>query len=186
MASSNHHLIEKKVKSLCLHQGSAVSFFKDTVKLPSGQKATREYMLHPGAVCIVPFTTQKKVLILKQYRYPVRETIYEFPAGKLDPKETPLSCARRELAEETGYHPHRLKRIISFWPTPAFATEIMDIYLAWDLEFRAVHRDPDETLDVLKVDFSEVLNWIQVGKIKDAKSIIAALTIQTFNLKPNL
>jgi len=124
------------------------------------------------------------VLLVRQYRYPVGETIYEFPAGKKDPRENFMACARRELLEETGYWPRRIRKIASFWPTPAFATEVMDVFMAWDLDRREAHLDHDESLDVHEMEFSRVLEWVRAGRIKDSKSVIAALHIEAFDLFP--
>lgn len=184
MLTAPRHLVETKVKSVRVYKGNSVSFYRDIVRLPSGRQAVRDYMRHPGAVSIVPFVDRKRVLILRQYRYPVHRAIWEFPAGKLDAEESPSRCARRELVEETGYYPRRIKKINSFWPTPAFATEIMDIFLAWDLQRRETSLDEDESLDVHVVEFSKVLEWVRRGRVRDAKSVIAALAIQAFGLFP--
>ena len=173
-------LIEKKVSRNCLYKGHSVSFFKDVVLLPNGRQAVRDYMGHPGAVTVVPFLDRDRILMLRQYRYPVKKIIREIPAGKIDKGENPLVCARRELLEETGYWPRKIKRIISFWPTPAFADEIMHVYMAWDLIYKKAHTDPDEFLEPFPVRFSSALRWIKTGRIRDAKSIIALLAIEAF------
>jgi len=177
-------LTEKKFRSICLHKGDSVSFFRDTIILPNGRKAVRDYMLHPGAVTITAFLDKERLLMLRQYRYPVRQAIFELPAGKLDRGENPLTCARRELQEETGYWPKRIRKIISFWPTPAFATEIMHVYVAWDLVNKGASTDPDEFLEVFPMRFSKSLEWVRQGKIKDSKSVIALLAINAFDLNP--
>lgn len=177
-------MVEKKIKSTLLHKGRAISFYRDAVRLPNGKEAVRDYMLHPGAVCVVPFISRSKVLVLRQYRYPVGQAIYEFPAGKIDKGEKSLTCAKRELLEETGHKAKHIKKINAFWPTPAFATELMDIYAAWGLEKGKAQLDEDEILDVIPMEFDTVLRWVKNGKIKDAKSVIAALAIKTFNYFP--
>lgn len=177
-------LVEKKIKSTRVHRGSAVDFYQDVVRLPDGRRAIRDYMKHPGAVTVVPFLNKKEILILRQHRYPVGKTILEIPAGKIDPNESPLTCAKRELLEETGYWPRKIKRIFSFWPTPAFATETMHIYMAWNLVYKEPDREEDEFLEPFPIKFSKVVDLIKTGKIQDAKSVIAILTIKTFNLNP--
>lgn len=179
-------LIEKKISSTCLYKGNSVSFYRDAILLPNKKKAFRDYMLHPGAVCVVAFRDKKSILMLKQYRYPVRRTITEVPAGKLDGQESPLACARRELLEETGFWPRKIKKFLSFWPTPAFATEVMHIFVAWDLEKRQTALDQDEFLEVFWMDFKEALQAVRSGEIKDAKSVISLLAIHAFELNPYL
>ncbi|MFC1523130.1 NUDIX domain-containing protein [Elusimicrobiota bacterium] len=175
-------LIEKKINSTCVLKG-AVNFINDVVELPNGKTATRMYIDHPGAVAIVPFLSKKKVILLKQYRYPVGKTILEFPAGKLDRGESPLACARRELLEETGYYPKKIKKFTSYWPTAAFCTETLHIYKAWDLEARTPGtQDPDEFLEMMEVNFDQVIEWIRIGKILDSKTVVAALALKCFKL----
>ncbi|MBI4368707.1 MAG: NUDIX hydrolase [Elusimicrobia bacterium] len=180
------NLVEKKFKSRRVFEGDAVSFYSDTVTLPNGNKSVRDYMLHPGAVTIAAFLDKKNLLMLRQYRYPVKKTIYELPAGKIDPKENPLTCARRELLEETGYWPKKIRKINSFWPTPAFATEMMHVYAAWDLVKKDAKTDTDEFLEVFPLALKTAVEWVRQGKIMDSKSVIALLTIETFKLNPYL
>lgn len=161
-----------------------MSFFTDTVRLPNGKKAVRDYMGHPGAVTILPFLDRKRVLLLRQYRYPVAETIVEIPAGKIDAGERPLACARRELLEETGYWPKSIKKTLSFWPTPAFANEVMHVYTAWDLEFKGAGTDEDEFLEPFPVEFAKAVRWVKEGKIRDAKSIATLLAVEAFGWNP--
>lgn len=178
-------LFEEKIKSRCLYRGNAVSFYYDTVRLPNGRTSVREYLLHPGAVCMVAFLDRERVLLLRQHRHAIGKTILEYPAGKLDVKEKPLICARREMLEETGFEPGRLKRVMTFWPTPAFATEIMHLYVAWNLKkVQQPSPDQDEFLELLTVKFDEVLDWIRRGRIRDAKTIIASLLIAQYGWNP--
>ncbi|MBI4667578.1 MAG: NUDIX hydrolase [Elusimicrobia bacterium] len=176
--------LEKKIKTSHAFKGNDVSFFQDVIRLPNGKKSIREYLDHPGAVTIVPFLDKKTILLLRQHRYPVGKTIIELPAGKLDDKENPLSCAKRELLEETGYWPGKIRKINSFWPTPAFANEIIHIYAAWNLKRRQADTDEDEFLEVFPLPFSKALEWVRIGRIMDSKSVIAILAIKTFKLNP--
>ncbi len=177
-------LVEKKIKSVRVYKGRAVSFYRDTILLPNKKRAIRDYMQHPGAVCIAAFKDRENILMLKQYRYPVKKVITELPAGKIDKREGPLACAKRELLEETGYWPKKIKKILEFYPSPAFATETMQVYLAWDLVHKGIALDEDEFLHSFEMGFDKSIDWIRQGKIKDAKSVITLLTIDRFKLNP--
>lgn len=161
-----------------------MSFCQDIVRLPNGRRAKRDYMLHPGAVTVAAFLDRDYLLMEKQYRYPVRKTIYELPAGKIDKGENPLACARRELAEETGYWPKRIKKILSFWPSPAFATEEMYLYVAWELVKKEDAKDEDEFLETFAMKFDQAVDWVRRGKIMDSKSVITILAIKNFGWNP--
>jgi ADP-ribose pyrophosphatase len=115
--------------------------------------------------------------MVRQYRHPVRSTTWEIPAGKLDPNESPLPCARRELEEETGFKAGRLRRLLSYWPTGAFSDEIIHIFGAWDLAPGKLNPDEDEFIASREIDLKTALRWIRTGKIKDSKTIIALLYV---------
>jgi len=166
---------ETKIKRLKTVKGTAVGFRIDQIKMGNGKRAVREYLDHPGAVAILPFVTKNRVLLVKQFRYPVGKTTYEIPAGKLDAGETILKCLRRELAEETGYTAKKIKKLVSFWPTPAFANEIIHIYTAENLTKGAPHPDQDEMIRCEVWPFKKVLRAIRKGKILDSKTIVAVL-----------
>src|SRR5579885_1966700 len=102
-----------------------VDFVVDTVRLPNGKKADREFMDHPGAVGVAPFLDRQTIVMVRQYRHPVGEVTLELPAGKLDAGESALACVRRELHEETGYSAKKLFHFLDYWPTPAFANEVL-------------------------------------------------------------
>jgi ADP-ribose pyrophosphatase len=110
--------------------------------------------------------------LVRQCRYPIGKITYELPAGKLDGKEAPLVCARRELREETGYTAGRLRTLSTFWPAPAFSNETLYIYVADRLRRGPVALDEDEFVEVVQIPFQKAMNWISSGKIKDAKTII--------------
>ena len=123
-------LIEKKVESVTLHEGKFLTLKRDTVELPDGKHATREFVEHPGAVMILPVFDDGRVLLERQFRYPVGRVLLEFPAGKLDPNEDELTCAKRELQEETGYTAREWTFLTRIHPVISYSTEFIDIYLA--------------------------------------------------------
>ncbi|MBI3549037.1 MAG: NUDIX hydrolase [Elusimicrobia bacterium] len=175
MRRDDSHLIETKIRTKPVYRGNAVNFFVDQVRLPNGKKAEREYLDHPGAVAAIPILDRDTVIMVRQYRYPVREVTYEIPAGKLAAGEAPLPCVRRELKEETGFTAGRIRRLISYWPTPAFSDEVLHIYVAEDLRPGTVCPDEDEFLEVKRVPLRRALDWVFEGKIRDSKSVIALL-----------
>ena len=114
-------------------------------------------------------------VLVRQYRFPVRRTTLEIPAGKFDGRENPLACIRRELREETGYSARKIKKLLDFWPTPAFANERLTIYLAEGLIPGALDPDPDEFLEVVVLPFREALRMVRCGRIRDSKTVIDLL-----------
>jgi ADP-ribose pyrophosphatase len=173
---------ETTIKSKLVFEGKMLKIKKDTVILPNGKQAAREVVVHPGAVAVVAVTDSGRLLLIKQYRYPVAEVIWEIPAGKLEKGEDPLICAKRELAEETGYGAERWTHLSTFFTTPGFSDEIMHVYLASGLEINEQTADDDEFIDEpYFVSFAEALGMITSGEIKDAKTI-AGILLSHFTL----
>ncbi|MHB9154380.1 MAG: NUDIX domain-containing protein [Endomicrobiales bacterium] len=168
-------LEERLYKRHRVFAGRAVNFSADEIILPDGRKATREYMDHPGAVAVLPFIDEKNIVLVKQYRFPVREATYELPAGKLDRGENPLACVRRELLEETGYRAGTVKKMLSFWPTPAFSNEVIYIFSATSLTVSVKSPDEDEFIETRTVPFRQALEWVRKGRIRDSKTVIGLL-----------
>ncbi len=160
--------------------GDAVSFHIDTVRLPNGKKAKREYLDHPGAVAVIALAKKNQIVFVKQYRHAVGEITWEIPAGKLYRGENPLQCVKRELEEETGYTAKRFKKLISFWPTAAFANEIIHVYIAHGLKSGKPNPDQDEFLECALWPLSKAIKAIRSGKIKDGKTLIGLLAFLTF------
>jgi ADP-ribose pyrophosphatase len=169
------HLTEKFLDSKVVFEGNLLNVFTDKVELPNGKAASREYIKHPGAVAVVPITQEGKIVLVRQYRYPIGKVLLEVPAGKLDKGEEPDVCALRELEEETGYVAKNIKKMASIYTTPGFTDEIIHLYIAENLSLSNPHPDEDEFLDVEIYSKEEVKTMIADGKINDAKSMLALL-----------
>jgi ADP-ribose pyrophosphatase len=168
-------LIETPVSKKTVWQGRAINFRVDTVRLPNGMIATREFIAHPGAVGIIPFVDRETIVMVRQYRHPVGQVTLELPAGKIDKRETPLTCARRELAEETGYTAGKMKPLLNYWPTPAFSDEVLHLYKAENLKPGKMLTDEDEFLECTTVPFKKALKMVLNGELRDSKTIICIL-----------
>ncbi len=169
-------LLEKRVCSKKIYTGREVDFLVDRVSLPNEIESKREYLLHPGAVAIIPILNDKgDILLVRQYRYPVQKALYELPAGKIEKGEKPIDSARRELREETGLVARRMKKLYKFFTSPAFSTEIIHIYLAFDLKSTKTKPDRDEFLQLKIFNIGHVINLIKARKIMDSKTIIGLM-----------
>lgn len=169
------HLTEKFLDSKIVFDGNLLKVYRDRVELPNSKEASREFIRHPGAVAVVPITADGKIVLVKQYRYPLGKVILEVPAGKLDQGESPDDCARRELEEETGYVAKNLRLLSSIYTTPGFTDEIIHLYVAEELTLALQCPDEDEFLDVKVYSKAEVKAMIQDGTLTDAKSMLALL-----------
>ena len=171
-------LKESTVSSKKVYEGSFLDVRKDVVKLPDGNKSTREWINHPGAACIIPIMSDGKLALIKQYRYPVKSIMIELPAGKLDTEESPEACAIRELEEEIGYKACKMKFLANIHPAIGFANELMSIYLAEDLIKTKEYRDKDEFLELVPMKLNVAIDMIWSNKITDVKTIIGLLWFQ--------
>lgn len=176
------HLHESKVSGVDLCRGSFLHVRRDTVELPNSALATREYIVHPGAVMVVPLIEdapgQFHVVLERQFRYPVNRAIIEFPAGKIDAGEDPFHCAQRELREETGYVATGWARAGMLHPAISYSTEFIDIWFARGLLAGDRRLDQDEFLDVFTATPAELMSWCRQGQVTDAKTLVAALWLQ--------
>ena len=170
------NLKETKVASREIFQGNIVHLFKDDILLPNGKPATREVIRHVGAVAVVPLTDDGKVIVERQFRYPIDRVATEIPAGKLDSaEEDRLSAAKRELEEETGYTATDWLCLGDFHPTFAYCDEMITLYLARGLQKGTRHLDPDEFLNIREVPLEELVAAVMDGKITDGKTQTAIL-----------
>lgn len=164
----------KLLKSEKRHAGKVFDLIVDEIEYPSGNRAIREVASHPGGAVVVPFLDNDTLLLIKQFRYPMREVLYEFPAGKLDQGEDPGSCARRELAEETGYDAGSIRKLGRIYTSPGFCSEILHIFLATDLKKNPAGPQLEEGefgLSVEPLPIASVDSMIRDGTIVDAKTI---------------
>jgi ADP-ribose pyrophosphatase len=169
------HLIEAQVASETVFAGKLLDVRRDTVRLPDGQLATREYIVHPGAVLVVPVLPDGRLVIERQYRYPLRRVFVEFPAGKLEPGEPALATARRELIEEAGYAAEDRTRLGVIHPLLSYSTEAIEVYVATGLSHVGARLDDGEFLEVGMMSVGEMLKAIDRGEITDAKTVTALL-----------
>lgn len=172
------HLRETPVSRQEVLRGTFLHVVRDTVSLPSGAPATREYVLHPGAVMIIPMLDDGRFVMERQYRHPMREVMIEFPAGKLDAGEGSLKCAQRELREETGYEALEWAYAGRLAPTIAYSDEVIDIWFAKGLRLGERALDEGEFLDVFAASTDELMSWCRNGAIYDSKTLIGALWVR--------
>jgi len=175
-------LLESTLSREELFRGHFLTAWRDTVQLPDGAQATREYVTHPGAVVVVPLLSQPdgslRVVLERQYRYPVAQVMIEFPAGKLELGEDPLLCAQRELAEETGYRATQWAKAGVMHLAIAYSTEVIHIYFAKGLVPGDTQLDEGEFLQVFQASPDELMDWCRNGQVTDAKTLTCCLWLQ--------
>ena len=167
---------EKTLEKECIYNGKILSLRKDIALLPNGNTAIREVVVHSGGSAIL-CEKDGKILLVKQFRYPFGEEIYELPAGKLNDGETPEQTAIRELEEECGIKAEKIEKMFDIYPTPAYNTEITSIFRVLEFNETAVHLDEDEFLSSVWIEKEKLKEMIDKGEIKDAKTLIALLRI---------
>jgi len=167
------NLKEELIKSEKIFEGRMFTVLKDDVRLPDGKNAIREIVKHPGAVAIVPLRGEN-VLCVRQYRYPIGQETLEIPAGKLNPGEDPLSCAQRELREETGYK-GELTYLCKFYTSVGFADELMYLYMARNLVWDPLTADEDEFVQLEEIPWAKALSMAVECEFIDAKTVAGIL-----------
>ena len=166
---------EINISTKQVFDGALLKVWKDEVELPNGKTSGREYIKHPGASVVLPVFANGDVMLVGQYRYPVGDVFLEVPAGKLDPNETPLQTAKRELQEEAGLTCKNLVQIGSFHPCVGYSDEIIHLFIGWNIKEQDQNPDDDEFLTRHRFPFKTVLEMIESGDITDSKTIITVL-----------
>ena len=175
---SDAHLIERRVSGQQVYRGALLDVRCDAVALPDGSAVTREYIVHPGAVMMVPILDDGRLVLERQYRYPLGRVLLEFPAGKLDAGESTQRCARRELAEETGYRATEWARAGLIHNACAYSTEAIEIWLARGLTLGVRAPDPGELIDLCLMDEAELDALASRGELTDVKTLVGLQWLQ--------
>ena len=172
--SNENELHEERIDGHLVYDGKVVHLEVDRVRLPNGHETIREVVRHQGAVVMLAIDGEDRVLLVRQYRYPVGRILMELPAGKLDPGEEPLACARRELAEETGMGAREWRRLGTLLTTPGFTDEAIHVFLATGLEpVEGAGPDEDEFLQAVRLPVNELEDLVRRGEVQDAKTLAA-------------
>ncbi|UCD80356.1 MAG: NUDIX hydrolase [Desulfobacterales bacterium] len=167
-----------------VHRARVFNLIRENVTLDNGVTTDLEFVEHPGATAVIPLLNESKLLLLRQYRHALKEYIWEIPAGTLDPQESVLNCAKRELIEETGYSADQWQKLGEITPVPGYSNERIHVFLASGLQPARQHLDKDEIINVHEFEFNQALEMIKRGEIRDAKSI-AGLFLAIDRLKEN-
>ena len=178
MAGVDDHLVERRIRSDSVYDGHFLKVRRDEIRLPGGKTAWREHVVHPGAVMIVPIADDGRLVVERQHRYPLDLVLLEFPAGKLDPQETSLHCAQRELREETGFRAREWAYAGCLHNAPAYSNEFIDIWFARGLVAGLQELDDGEFLEVLTMTESELFAQSASGRLTDAKTMVALLKLR--------
>lgn len=168
---SDHHLKEQTLDSHPVFQGDLLKVWTDRVRLPNGQEAGREYIRHPGAVAVIARLANGNLLLERQYRHPLGQVMLELPAGKIDPGEDLLACARRELQEETGYAAREWRLLGRIHPCVGYSDEHIDLFLADDLCPVGNALDEGEFIELVEMSFGEAMSAVLDGRITDGKTV---------------
>ena len=166
-------LTETELASETVFHGHLLHVKRDRVELPGGSETGREYIVHPGAVLVIPVLDGGHLVFERQFRYPLRKTFIELPAGKIDPQEDPLETGKRELLEETGYTARDWQYLATLHPCIGYSDERILIYLATGLQAGEHCRDHDESLEVFTLSLDEAMLAMQCGEITDGKTMVA-------------
>lgn len=175
MAQPPHFRVLKSERK---HDGKVFNLIVDEIEYESGNRAIREVADHPGGAVAVPLLDDGSLLLVRQYRYPLKKPLLELPAGKLSPGEDPMVCAARELEEETGYTARKLTKLTAIYTTPGFCNELLHIYLAEDVQKSSTGQQLEEgelSLTVERVPFQEAVRMVERGEIVDSKTICGIL-----------
>ena len=178
---SDEHLRETLIQGQQVYQGHFLDVRRDRIRLPNGESAHREYIVHPGAVMVVPMLDDGRLVIERQFRYPLGRAVLEFPAGKLDAGESPMHCAIRELMEETGYRAREWARAGILHNAIAYSTEGIEVWFARGLVAGERSLDHGEFLDVTHATVAELVDLARRGELTDAKTLIGLNWLQNWH-----
>lgn len=173
---------EKTVASEKVFQGRIIDVRVETVEFDNGRTAYREVVDHPGGVGVLALTDDQRIIMVKQFRKPIEQAIWEIPAGKLNKGEDPLECGKRELEEETGFKAKEFVSLGYFYPTPGFANEVTHLFFAKGLYMGKTNPDEDEFLEIEEISVEKIRDMIGKNQINDAKTVIAFLKCELLNL----
>src|SRR5690554_2846744 len=168
-------LVENTLKSHEIYNGELLHVFRDEVALPDGGNSGREWIKHPGACAVIPVLDNGDIIMLRQFRYPVKQIFWEIPAGKIDAGENTDSTAKRELEEEAGVTATELAYIGHFYPGIGYSNEVIHIYTAWNLQQTLQKVDKDEFVTKETMAFSKAIEMVHSGEINDGKTVICLL-----------
>ena len=180
--SVHHHLFEHMISSETIASGGMLNVKRDQVRLFNGHISQREYVIHPGAVVVVPMLPNGNIILERQFRYPLHQVFIELPAGKIDKGEDILITGQRELLEETGYTATEWVKLGHQHPCIGYSNEVIHMYLARGLQAGAHQRDEDESLEVFEASFESCIQMIQKGEITDGKTIVALFFAEKYLL----
>lgn len=180
MAVNKVNLEEHTIRSEVIASGGMLTVKRDQVRLPNGHQSQREFVLHPGAVVVVPLLDNGNIIFERQFRYPLHQVFIELPAGKIDPNEAILTTGQRELLEETGYTANQWVKLGLQHPCIGYSNEVIHMYLARGLTLGQHQRDIDETLEVFEMSLSQCMQMILDGEITDGKTIVAMLFAEKY------
>lgn len=176
-------LTEHFLSGETMFAGRLLDVRRDTVRMPDGASATREYIRHPGAVAVLAWTAAGNVVLERQHRYPLGRDFIEIPAGKIEPGEDLLETAKRELLEETGYAAADWQRLTTIHNAIGYSDEAIELYSARGLEKKKQKLDVEEFLELIEMPFAEAVAMIRDGRITDVKTIVALLWVEAFGKK---
>lgn len=171
-------LKETRINGEVAYDGSFLKVTRDRISLPDGAETHREFIRHPGAVVILPVFDDGSVLLERQFRYPLDQVFIEYPAGKIDPGEDPLACAKRELQEETGYSASDWQFVCTIHNAIAYSDEHLDLYLARGLIAGEAQLDAGEFLETFRATVPEILEMVRSGQVTDVKTVIGTFWLE--------
>lgn len=171
-------LKETRLDGEVAYDGSFLKVTRDRISLPDGAETHREFIRHPGAVVILPVFDDGSVLLERQFRYPLDQVFIEYPAGKIDPGEDPLACAKRELQEETGYTASQWQFVCTIHNAIAYSDEHLDLYLARGLTAGKAQLDHGEFLETFRASLPEMLEMVRRGQVTDVKTVIGTFWLE--------